>query len=167
MSQEIDVRRAARNDLTAIAHFYNRRRPAAPPQDERTILLSFVETGYLLAERQSTICGLLAWRAENLIARVIDVCLAESTPHEDASATADRLLATLHEQANELHCEVVFLAGVEQAQSLLAAARAAGYEELGDDALPPAWKEAANELRSHADALWFKRLNEHRVRRPL
>lgn len=167
MSEAIQVRRAGRSDVGAIADFHNRCRPDLPPADERSIMLSFVENGYLIAECDTGICGMIAWRAENLIARARKMYLDMGGNESQVRAAAAGLLETLQEQASELHCEVVFLAGAEPAQIISDVAKEAGYVEVGDDALPLSWREAANELHRETDALWMKRLSDKRVRGPL
>ena len=167
MSDTIQVRRASRNDVQAIAEFHNRCRPDLPPEDEISILLSFVENGYLLAEWDAGICGMIAWRAENLIARALDVYVDPDGEGSQIQTVAASLLGTLHEQACELHCEVILLAGAAPAHEILDTAKEAGYAEVGEEALPLAWREAISELRADSNMLLMKRLSDTRVRGPL
>lgn len=163
MSDSVYARRAGRNDLWAVAELHNRCRPNAAPMEERDVLLSCVDTGYLIAFQDDHVCGAIAWRAENLIARVLDAYL-EGNANQLA---AEELLRLLDTQARELRCEVVLLADTESTRVLANVARSRGFEEPGDARLPPAWKEAAAELLADDRALLLKRLSNRRVRGPL
>lgn len=122
MSLTMHVRRASRDDLTPIAELYNRCRPHDSPRDARDILISLAETGYLVAQEDGSICAFIAWRAENLIARVIDACIEG----DGGGQAARHLLESLHEQARELHCEASFLNGDGLPAQLAEAARDLG-----------------------------------------
>ena len=163
MSDSISVQRAGRSDLSAIAELHNRCRPDAVPKKERDILLSCVEKGYLIALRDDAVCGVMAWRAENLVAHVLDAYMEGDTD----SALAEKLLATLEEQARELRCEVALLAETDHTRAIANAARNFGYEEQGDGQLPSAWRDAVAELCSDAGVLLVKRLSDKRIRGPL
>jgi len=163
MRDFIHVRPAGRSDLSAIAELHNRCRPGAAPKNERDILLSCVERGYLLALRDDAACGVIAWRAENLIAHVLDAFVEGVAD----SALVERLLVALDERARELRCEVALLVDTDHIRTIADTARNLGYEEWGEGQLPLAWRDAAAELRSDAGVLLIKRLDDKRDRRPL
>lgn len=161
MSDQIDVRRARRQDLEAIAALHNASRPAAAPLAATDILLSLAETGYLLAWQEMALCGALAWRAENLVAHVVAVYGVAGAP----ACTFAQLLVAAEAEARVLSCEVILLTGAEPA--VADAARVAGYADAGLAGLPAPWREAAGGLPDAGSGLLLKRLSEKRVGRPI
>lgn len=162
-TSEFIVRRARRTDLPAVAELHNRCRPAAPAIGPQDVLLSLAERGYLLAWRGAQLAGVLAWSAENLVARVLDAYL-------DAGAGPDvigRLLSAAEDEACVLYCEAMLLPASEALARVAEIAGAAGYTTEAPDTLPAAWREAAGELCVGVDRLLVKRLSARRVSRPI
>jgi len=164
--QEIAVRRARPGDADKIATFINqalqgRSAIAAPDVVER-----FGSAGFLLAEREDTLVGLLGWQAENLVARVTDFLIWPASERDPASAV---LFPQMEQAAAALQCEVaLLLLPRPTAPEVVAFFGTLGYEPQVVAGLPKAWREAAFEAQmADDDMVVIKSLRTSRVLRPL
>ena len=98
--QEVTVRRARPSDAGAIAAFINRVLGKASV-DDITIIESFGEEGFLLAERDGNLVGILGWQAENLVVRVINLLI---WPAAEYVAAAPPLFSEMERAAATLQC---------------------------------------------------------------
>lgn len=168
MAQEqgITVRRARPSDASAIAVFINRI-VGRPSVDDITIIESFGDEGFLLAERDGNLVGILGWRAENLVVRVINLLI---WPAAEYTAAAPPLFSEMEQAATTLQCEASLLL---PPRSKLSPRQIEFFGELGYQpqtvaSLPKAWREAAREAKlGDDDPVLVKQLRDRRVLRPL
>jgi N-acetylglutamate synthase-like GNAT family acetyltransferase len=168
MAQErgIVIRRAKPSDASEIAAFINRILGKVSV-DDITIIQSFGDEGYLLAERNGNLVGILGWRAENLVVRVTHFLI---WPASECVAVGPSLFSEMEKAAATLQCEAALLL---PPRSSLPSRQveffgALGYKPQAVASLPKAWREAAREAGlDDDDPVLVKQLREHRVLRPI
>jgi len=168
MAQEqgIVVHRAKPSDAGRIAVFINRVLGKASV-DDLTIIESFGDEGFQLAERDGNLVGILGWRAENLVVRVINLLI---WPAAEYPTVAPALFSEMEQAAATLQCEASLLL---PPHSKLSPRQIEFFGELGYKpqtvaSLPKAWREAAREAKlDDQDPVLVKQLRERRVLRPL
>jgi N-acetylglutamate synthase-like GNAT family acetyltransferase len=168
MAQErgIVVRRAKPSDASEIASFINRVLGKASV-DDLTIIESFGDEGFLLAERGGNLVGILGWRAENLVVRVINLLIWPAAEH---IAVTPALFSEMERAAATLECEAALLLPPRSPLSprQIEFFGALGYRPQTVAGLPKAWREAAREAGlDDDDPVLVKQLREHRVLRPI
>lgn len=162
---EIVVRRAHLTESGAIAAFVNRARPADRPATEEEVQRRFGTVGFLVAERDGEMVGLLGWQVENLVARVTDFLV---WPASERLVVGRVLVAAMEEAARQLLCEAAVLFLPRNAPpELLNFWRAFGYELREVAALPRAWREVAREIRSVDEQVMLKQLREEMIQTPV
>ncbi|NLE76756.1 MAG: hypothetical protein GX605_08395 [Chloroflexi bacterium] len=126
-----------------------------------------LDCGYFLAEQDGHLVGCLGWRAENLVARLEDLRLAQTASALQNEALA-ALLGAVDAAAGELECEVALLAlPAPDTEIMGPALQAQGYARVTPEDLPRHHREAAEEMTPQGQALWARRLRQTRVTRPL
>ena len=106
MAPDIQVRRARLDDTAAIADFVNRSRRRGEPINRLMVAQRFSDVGFMLAELNGQIVGMLGWQVENLIARVTDFLVA---PALDRVIAGRALIQVMEEQAKTLQAEAAML----------------------------------------------------------
>jgi N-acetylglutamate synthase-like GNAT family acetyltransferase len=164
--REITVRRARVRDASKIAAFVNPTLPGSRRIDEMTVIERLGSVGFLLAEEDGGLVGMLGWQAENLVVRVTDL-LVRSVSGRDAVTQA--LFALMERSAAELQCEVALLFLPRPAPlALIEFYETFGYESQVVADLPRAWRDAALERHLDIDeTVLVKKLREKRVLRPM
>ncbi len=162
---EIQVRRARPSDAERIAFFVNNARPFERLVAPGEVRDRFGVVGFLLAERDEDIVGLLGWQAENLVARITDFLI---WPAVERLVAGRAMISVMESAARELQCEasILFLPRDCSAE-LLAFWETFGYKYQEVAALPKAWREAAREVRSVEEQIVMKQLREDLISRPL
>ncbi|MGQ9467473.1 MAG: GNAT family N-acetyltransferase [Anaerolineae bacterium] len=163
-SLQIRIRRARPADAEQIATFVNRGRPHKPvtPSD---VLQRFGTIGFLLAEMEGEIVGLIGWQVENLVARVTDFLIF---PARLSLPVGQALLKAMEEAAQELMCEAAILIVPANAPpEVLQFWEAFGYQPRDIASLPRAWREAAREVNPLRDQVVLKQLRADRVLQPI
>jgi len=164
--QEITVRRAKVRDASRIAAFVNRAWQGRVKVDELTVIERLGSVGFLLAERDGDLVGMLGWRAENLVVRVTDFLVG---PVSERVAISQALLAEMERAAAELQCEAALLFLPRPIPfTLVEFYKMFGYEPQIVADLPEAWRDAAREGQLDVDDdVLVKQLRDKRVLRPL
>lgn len=150
---DLRVRKATLDDTDAVVSLLgNGMRPV------------FGENAYLLCYEGDRLRGLLSWRAENLVAQVLD-CVLDSD--SGVPAVLKALIETVERSARELQCEVVLV--YMRGQSRLSEAlEALGYAETSPESLGFAeWRRVAKENQPNATVLYVKKLRTEIVLRPI
>ncbi|MEE8390207.1 MAG: GNAT family N-acetyltransferase [Anaerolineae bacterium] len=165
--QEITVRRAKPSDAGKIAAFVNSALPGSQKVDDMAVIERFGSVGFLLAERDNVLIGMLGWQVENLVVGLTDFLISSTV---ERTAIAQVLLAEMERSAEELQCEASLLflprptppALVEFCETL-------GYESQVVTSLEAAaWKVVAREGGLQDDEpVMVKKLRERRVLRPM
>ena len=162
---EIRIRRGLPQDAHAIAEFITRVTRGKRRMDRQDVMAAFGEKAYLLIERGGQLAGAAGWQVENLVARIDEIYVERDLPLDQAIPA---LMAAVEEAAAELQSEAALLFLPPSLAQHISAWRAAGYRPQAVQSLGVrAWQEAAIESMPRGASLWFKRLREDRVLRPL
>jgi N-acetylglutamate synthase-like GNAT family acetyltransferase len=164
--QEITVRRAKVRDASTIAAFVNRAWRGREAVGESAVIERFGSVGFLLAEQDGDLVGMLGWQVENLVVRLTDFLVMLASDH---AAVGQALLSEMERAANELQCEIVLLFLPRPAPAALAAfCEGLGYESRVVGDLPRVWRDAAHEGGlEDEETVWMKQLRDTRVVSPL
>ncbi len=163
---KVSVRRAKPGDAEQIAQFVNQAWRGRKAVDEKAVIERFGDVGFLLAERDGKVVGMLGWQVENLVVRLTDFLV---TSVADRMAVSEALLTEMEAAADELQCEAILLFLPRSAPvSLINFCKNLGYEAQTVADLPRAWKEAASEGNfALEDTVLVRKLRDKRVMRPI
>ena len=163
---EIVVRRARVGDVSRVVALVNHARQEQPEIDERAVIARLGSAGFLLAEQDGNLIGILGWQIENLIVRVSDFLI---WPARERIAVGRLLLSEMELSAAELQCEVALLLLPSQSPpDLVEFCKVFGYAPKVVAGLPKAWREASHEAGlGNDEAILIKQLRFDRVLRPL
>jgi hypothetical protein len=161
----IDVRRARPADAEAIAGFVNLTLPPEKQIATDQVRARFGGVGFMLAEKDGELIGMLGWRAENLVAQVTDFLVRSD---EERLSAARALLGAMEDSAQELLCEaVVLFLAPDCSADVLAFWEVFEYMPREVPELPKAWRDAIKEFKPGKDRVVLKQLREDLTRRPL
>jgi dephospho-CoA kinase len=162
----VRVRRGKPNDAAAIADFIKVATNGQRTLARTDIMAAFGDKAYFLAEADGRLAAIVGWKIENLVTRADELYLANSAPWDKL---APPLIDMLENASKELQCEVALIF-VPLALAPLTAPVLGniGYTPQVPDKLGvPAWKEAAAESMPPNTGMFFKKLREDRVLRPV
>jgi N-acetylglutamate synthase-like GNAT family acetyltransferase len=163
---EIRVRRTRPSDTPRIADFLNRALRRGQFVSPESVVAYLGKAGLLLAEADGELVGLLGWRVENLVARVVDFLIL---PARFLLPAGGALLPAMEETAYELQCEVALIlmpSGARPEERAFWEKFGYGLHEIAT--LPKPWQGAAREAGLDAeDQVMLKQLRQSRVVRPL
>jgi N-acetylglutamate synthase-like GNAT family acetyltransferase len=164
--QKLVVRRAKPSDAQRIAEFVNRTQENIANVDAQAVITRLGNVGFLLAERDGVLCGLIGWQVENLVVRVTDFLI---WPARERAAVSRALLFEMEEAAIELQCEAALLFAPQPILSdWIDFYEKFGYQPETVTSLSKAWREAAQEAGLGKDeTIMVKKLRSERVIRPL
>ena len=162
----IRVRRGKPSDAEAIADFIKTATHGRRALTRMDVMAAFGDKAYFIAEGDGKLSAVLGWKIENLVTRVDELYLSAGAPLDKL---AGPLLEMLENASKELQCEVALVfVPLGQAQTAAPALGAHGYHpQLPDKLGVPAWKEAAQESMPPNSGMFFKKLREDRVLRPV
>lgn len=164
MAENVEVRRAKLVDAQTIADFVN----SARPENQVTrldVAERFSQVGFLFAEFQDEVVGLLGWQVENLVVRVTDFLIA---PAIDRVIAGRALVTAMEREGLELQAEAAILfLPPDPSPELISYWELFEYEHKPMSALHKAWREAASEWQVGASSVMIKQLREDIVRRPM
>ncbi len=163
--QEITVRRARPRDAGKIAAFVNKAWHEQKKIDNMAVIERFGSVGFLLAERDNELVGILGWMAENLVVGLTDLLIS---PASERMAVSEALCAEMERAADELQCEasLLFLPSPVP-PALLAFCETLGYAYEPVSGLSPMWQETARDGGlADDDSIMIKRLREGLTFRP-
>lgn len=164
--REITIRRAKPTDAGKIAAFVNNAWYRPQEVDEQTVIDRFGTVGFLLAERDGELIGMLGWQVENLVVGLTDFLI---NPAAERISIGQTLLAEMERSAQELQCEAALMFVPRPTpRALIEFCETLEYESQTVASLLPAWQDAARErgLRDD-DTVMVKQLSERRVLRPI
>ena len=166
MVREIVVRRAKPGDAERIAAFVNQAWQGRSEYDRQAVIERFGGAGFLLAERDGELVGMLGWRTENLVVRVTDFLV---WPSSERAAAGQALFFEMERAAGALQCEVAMLFPPRPVSpKLIEFGKTLGYEPKTVASLVKAWREAALEAQmGDDDVVLMKQLRESRILRPM
>jgi len=162
---QLVVRRGRPQDAEEIARFITRVTHSRKRMTRADVMATFGEKAYLLIERDSQLAGVAGWQVENLVTRVDELYFEPGLPLDEAIPA---LMETVETASAELQSEASLLFLAPYLARHVGAWRAVGYKPQTVQGLGVrAWQEAAIESMPRGASLWFKRLREDRVLRPL
>lgn len=164
--QGIVVRRAKPDDVGSIVALVNSAWSGEHKIEDVSVIDRLGSVGFLIAERDKTIIGLLGWQAENLVVRLTDFLVSSASERFDVGQA---LLAEMEQAARELECEAILLFLPQPTPpALVEFWEALEYKSQVVADLPRAWQQAAKEsgLDDNGTVV-LKKLRERRVLRPM
>jgi dephospho-CoA kinase len=162
---EITVRRGRPQDADEIARFITRVTRGRRRMTRQDVMAAFGEKAYMMIERDNKLSGVTGWQVENLVTR-IDELYFEAGLSLDLTIPA--LMETVEKASTELQSEASLLFLPPVLAQHVSTWRSVGYRPQTIQGLGVrAWQEAAIESMPRGASLWFKRLREDRVLRPL
>jgi dephospho-CoA kinase len=161
----ISVRRGMPQDAEEIARFITRVTHGKKRMTRQDVMAAFGEKAFLLIERDAQIAGVAGWQVENLVTRIDEL-------YFDSNLTVDQAIPALMGSVEDASAELQSEASLLFLPPVLAQHggtwRSAGYKPQTIQGLGVrAWQEAAIESMPRGASLWFKRLRDDRVLRPL
>jgi N-acetylglutamate synthase-like GNAT family acetyltransferase len=165
-SQDLVVRRAQAGDAKRVADFVNRALQRRVDVQPRMVMSRLGEVGFLVAEEDDVLLGLIGWHVENLVACVTDLLI---WPAAERERIGRALFKEMEAQATMLQAEAAILfLPPSRFTELMAFCGAFGYVLHTVGELPRAWREMAHEAgREDEDNMPVKQLRSARVFRPL
>ncbi len=161
---EAAVRRGKPPDADQIAAFINSLTRPTHPLGREDVMAAFGQKAFFLLERNGSIIGLIGWQVDNLVTRADQVLLDPSLPTDRGLPL---LLHAVEAASSELQSEAAVIY-VDRSMARDRVWRRAGYEPSSLGSLGVhAWEEAAREAYVPDAQLFFKRLREDRVLRPI
>jgi N-acetylglutamate synthase-like GNAT family acetyltransferase len=163
--QGILVRRAKPGDVGNIVALVNNAWLSEKINDG-SVMERLGSVGFLIAERDGAVIGLLGWQAENLVVRLTDFLIGSASERFEVGQA---LLAEMEQAARELECEAILLFLPQPTPpALIEFWEAIEYESQVVADLPRAWQQAAKESQlDDTDTVILKKLRERRVLRPM
>ena len=162
---EIVVRRGRPQDAEQIALFITKTTHGRMRMSREDVMAAFGEKAYLLIERDNRMAGVAGWQVENLVTRIDQLFFESGLPLDQAIPA---LMKTVETASAELQSEAALLFLPPVLAQHVGTWRSAGYRPQTIQGLGVrAWQEAAIETMPRGASLWFKRLREDRVLRPL
>ena len=170
MARAVLVRRARLSDAQAIAAFVNDAQEPVPgssraPISRDDVARRFGQVGFMLAEGDGRVVGLLGWQVENLVVRVVDLLVASSS---DPLGVGRALVGTMETESAVLLAEAVLVFLPRRPSAKLTVFwQQLGYAPQGFDALPRPWREAVAEHSRDGQQVMVKRLGDDIMHRPV
>lgn len=165
MGQQLEIRRAGREDLTAIASLVGEATRLNVSVGETEVRDWLFSKGLWLAFCDDMLVGVAAWQVENLVS-VTELFLASSGPWWAEAGRS--LLETIETEAGTLMCEVnvvPFPGWVpDNVRTLL---QEQGYESRSLEELHRFWQEVLSDFCVHELDLMVKRLRDQMVMVPV
>ncbi|WP_322797877.1 GNAT family N-acetyltransferase [Thermoflexus sp.] len=163
---KVTIRRARPADVDAIRDLVRRatRGRLDPSADE--VFDRMAERGMLLAfNPERELIGLVSWRVENLVARVLDFLVH---PLDLRPAVGRQLIEAVEEEARRLECEACLIyVSPEMSSEALAFYIGLGYTRWPEESLSGPWREAAHEFDALGRVALIKQIRAERVTQPI
>jgi N-acetylglutamate synthase-like GNAT family acetyltransferase len=164
-TEELQVRRARRQDLADIARVVNESSATRSVVDESTAMDWLFGKGLWLATAGRLVVGVAAWQVENLVC-VTD--LFHVAPAGYRESAGSRLLQAIEAEAGVLMCEANAMVLPTWTQAPVRAfLEGQGYELKSLDELHPIWREVLSEWIQGEEELMVKRLRDRMVMAPI
>ncbi|MDX1437626.1 MAG: dephospho-CoA kinase [Anaerolineales bacterium] len=162
---DLVVERARPSQAKELAELINRLSNGSMLMTRGDVMAAFGEKAFLVLQSNGGPVGLLGWQVENLVARTTDVLLKDDVPLDSSMET---LMGEVERAAKDLQCEASLLFLPEKMAADEKIWADLGYQASSvDDLGVRAWQEAARESMPEQTVLFFKRLREDRVLRPV
>jgi dephospho-CoA kinase len=162
---QLVVRRGRPRDADDIGRFITQVTHGKKRMTRQDVMAAFGEKAYLLLEQDDHLSGVAGWQVENLVTRIDELYFEAGLPLDQAIPA---LMNAVEGASMELQSEASLLFLPPYLAQHVGAWRAVGYRPQTIQGLGVrAWQEAAIETMPRGASLWFKRLREHRILRPI
>ena len=162
---EIEIRRAKRPDLEAMAKLVAIGSKGAIRPDISEMMESLFSRAYLVAMYKGHLVGIAGWLTENLIAGLQDFYVL----NDDLWATVGKkMLDRIHQEVDSLSCEVSLAIVLNKVGSRpVEFFESQDYQQAEGKSLGYMWKDAALEWQPEDSVLLYKKLREQRIMVPM
>jgi N-acetylglutamate synthase-like GNAT family acetyltransferase len=155
MPAAVNVRRASRQDLEAIAEIVRKSSRGRAASDPSALVERLLEWAYFVSAT-SKVMGVVRWQAANFVACLKDLYVY---PPVQRRRVGTPLLQRVEEEAITLSCEVaLLLAGRQSSWRAIKFYRELGYERAKEEELARAWSEVLEEHKDADEIVLLKRL---------
>ena len=162
---ELSVRRGTPRRSAEIAEFFNQFSNNGQNITRRDVMEAFGEKAFLVLQAGEKMVGILGWRVENLVARTVDLTIAAQVPFDKAIPL---LIEEMERASGELQCEISLLFLDEKLGKLEQIWQQLGYEvRVPEDLKVIAWMNAARDSMKNEETMYFKKLRQDRVLKPI
>ena len=162
---ELTVRRGTPRRSAEIAEFFNQNSANGKRYTRHDIMDMFGEKAFLVLQAGDQLVGLLGWQVENLIARTVEFMVLDSVPYEKAIPL---LINEMENASSDLQCEISLLFLTQKMVNQEQIWQRLGYEmKKPEDLKVIAWMNAARDSMPDGTKLYFKKLRQDRVLRPI
>jgi N-acetylglutamate synthase-like GNAT family acetyltransferase len=164
MAGTVQVRKARLKDAESIADFVNAARPDANVT-RLSVAERFSQVGFILAEDDGKMVGMVGFQVENLVIRVTDFLISSAVDRVEAGQA---MIAAMEAAGADLQAEasMLFLPANPSA-ALVEYWQAFGYERHTVADMHRAWREAASEWAPGKEEVMSKQLREDVTRKPM
>ena len=164
--KKVEVRRARRTDMAAMAAANAHASSSEQVPDERVMMEKYFSKGYFLAWAGEHLLGMVGLHTENLIATIDDYLVR---PAKLWPTVGKALLDAVEADARQLSCEVAFVFVRPDVDTLaMVLFEKNGYQKQSPaDLLIKIWREAAEDYSGDGSVQLVKRLLEHQIMRPI
>jgi dephospho-CoA kinase len=162
---EVNVQRAGPRQIDEIVKVYNNVYEGKVTYTARDVMASFGEKAFLLLKIDNNTMGFLGWQVENLVARTTEILLDPAIPPAEYLPI---LIREMEHASSQLQCEISLLFVPPHLSRYDPLWISLGYtEKKPSDLGVLAWQEAAKESMPPGSILFFKKLRQDRVLRPI
>ena len=159
------MQRAKRGNLNSLALLLGKMEGHAEPLGQVEAMQRLGKWSYWLAFVDEKPQGLISWRAENLVG-VIREAWFENNGTEPQLVPP--LIAGIENESRSLINEVlIFLVAPDMTTWLTPLITSAGFAPTNIDSLHKIWREVVKEHVRETDQIYFKRLREEMVTKPI
>ncbi len=162
---DIEIRRAKRPDLGAMAKLIAIGTKGAIDPDASQMMEALFSRAYLIATYNRHVVGVAGWQTENLIAGLQDFYVLNDGLWP---TVGKKMLDRIHEEVDSLSCEVAIAFVLNQAGSKpVEFFESQEYQQAEGKDLGYMWKDAALEWQPDNSVLLYKKLREQRIMVPM
>jgi N-acetylglutamate synthase-like GNAT family acetyltransferase len=164
--QGLVVRRPQAAEAERVAEFVNGALGGRASVRPRAVIERLGDVGFLVAEEDNVLLGLIGWQVENLVASVTDLLV---WPAQERDRVGGALLRKMEAAAADLQAEAaLLLLPVTRLSDLSGFCETFGYTLRRVGELPRVWREMAHRAeREDEDEIPVKQLRTDHVLRPL
>lgn len=162
---DVNVQRAGPRQVDEIVRVYNNVYEGKVTYTPKDVMAAFGEKAYLLLKVENNTMGFLGWQVENLVARTTEILLDPAIP---AAEYLPILIREMEHASSQLQCEISLLFVPPHLSRYDPLWISLGYTEKKPAEMAVlAWQEAINESMQPGSIVFFKKLRQDRVLRPI
>ncbi len=162
---EISIVRGSPRNSAEIATLINRLTNREKPLTRDDIMAAFGEKAYFLLQVGQTMMGVIGWQVENLVSRTLDIVIDPTISPVQALPV---LVNEMERASTDLQCEASLIFAPPDLANHETLWHSLGYEKRAPQMLGIlAWQEAALESQPLDTVLFFKKMRQDRILRPI